>query len=111
MATCLEFRRVFFRSSLAMAAEYSVAPRLHIVTEHNDNLRMTERNQLSAHGTSAEAGVLLRRRSEVDGQELDLRLRSTQYNRSDFDSDDQFARGALHRNWRRGGALDRKSVV
>lgn len=97
-------------ASLAMAAEYSVDPRLHIVTEHNDNLRMTERNQLSAHGTSAEAGVLLRRRSEVDGQELDLRLRSTQYNRSDFDSDDQFARGALHRNWRRGGALLRFNV-
>lgn len=85
----------------AMAAEYSAEPRVRITQEHDSNIRMTERDRLSAMGTAAEAALLLKRRTEVSSQELDLRLRSTHYNRSEFSSEDQYVRGAMRRVWER----------
>lgn len=86
---------------VATAAEYSAEPRLRSWIEHDSNIRMTEDEELSAMGTAAEAGLLLKRRTEVSSQEFDFSVRSKHYNRSEFSSEDQFFRWGAARNWER----------
>jgi hypothetical protein len=72
------------------AAEYSVESELNMSAEHNDNIRLTPTNPISLQGRSVSPKALAKIATETWDASLDIDLSFNDFNRSEYNSDDQF---------------------
>lgn len=93
------------------ALEYSVAPSVEAYATHDDNIRLSPQNPTSLQGrevrTALDSGVA----SETWQLDLDIDLRFNNFNREEYDSDDQYIDLNFNKNAERQSFGVRSSVV
>lgn len=85
----------------ASALEYSVQPMVSATATHNDNIRLTPSDHLSLQGREVRTRAAGKVASENWMAELELDLKFNSFNRSEYDSDDQFLDLKLNKNTER----------
>lgn len=76
--------------SPVLAVEYSVQPSVQAQATHEDNIRLTPNDPISLQGTEVVTSLESRAAGETWQAELGLELDFNSYNRSEYDSDDQY---------------------
>ena len=88
-------------SNPVAATEYSVDSNLKVNADHNDNVRLTPKNHISLQGREVRPEIDAKVAGETWQGEIDTTLSFNNFNRSEYDSDDQYVDLKLNKNTER----------